>query len=260
MGKQPAIGRTTTVRPDRGPGVAAPGTGHRDQIVLHPGTALSFAARTFAVLLVLNLLCILTYFGTEDDLVRRLCRLFLFDAEGNFATLFNFSLLVASCFLLTIAALAARSAHDPWQWHWFGLAGLFLFLSYDEAAQFHEKLMAIGRYMVRAEGIFFFSWVVPGALFVLVVAAAYLRFVLALPIDIARLVVLGGALYVSGAIGLELLGGAYASQHGLTNVTFHLIATVEETLEMVGLMVFAYGVARHMAGPDGTIAFRRASA
>ena len=49
-------------------------------------------------------------------------------------------------------------------------------------------------------------------------------------------------MFLSGAIGLELVGGAYVAAHGAINMSYVLIATVEETLEMVGAAVLLYGL------------------
>ena len=78
-------------------------------------------------------------------------------------------------------------------------------------------------------------------MFFLAVGLAYARFVFALPRTIMVLTILGGALYVSGALGTELIGGDYASRFGMETRAYLLIASVEETLEMLGLIVFGYG-------------------
>ena len=82
-----------------------------------------------------------------------------------------------------------------------------------------------------------------------------LRFVLALDPGLRRQVMLAGALYVGGALGVELWGASYASVHGLDNVGFMLIATVEETLEMLGQIVLAHALMQSLARPDGRIGF-----
>ena len=101
---------------------------------------------------------------------------------------------------------------------------------------------------------------VPGATFALVVAIAFLRFVLALDPGLRRQVMLAGALYVGGALGVELWGASYASVHGLDNVGFMLIATVEETLEMLGQIVLAHALMQSLARPDGANRIRDRSA
>ena len=41
---------------------------------------------------------------------------------------------------------------------------------------------------------------------------------------------------------MERFGGYYANTHGFTNFTFNVISTIEETLEMVGIILFIYAL------------------
>lgn len=211
-----------------------------------PDAYLRLMSAILAVVLVLNLVAIYGFHTSDADRVRRLARLFLLDAESNFATLFNFSLIAVNAALLGLISLAAFDERDHWRWHWTILGLLFLLLAYDEAASLHERLMPIGRALVPGEGLLFFTWVIFGAGFVLVVVLAYLRFVLALPRRTSTLVVLAGALYVGGALGIELWGGHFASANGMDNIGFQLIATVEETLEIAGQILFGYALLGHI--------------
>ena len=47
-----------------------------------------------------------------------------------------------------------------------------------------------------------------------------------------------GAIYLSGAIGMEMLSGAYCSLHGQNNMTYSLYVLLEEFLEMAGIVTF----------------------
>ena len=212
-----------------------------------PDTYLRLMSAILAVVLLLNLVAIYGFHTSGPGLVRRVARLFLLDAEQNFATLFNFSLIAVNAALLGLIGLAAFDERDRWRWHWTILGLLFLLLAYDEAASLHERLMPIGRALVPGEGLLFFTWVIFGAAFVLVVVLAYLRFVLALPRRTGTLVVLAGALYVGGALGVELWSGHFASANGMDNIGFQLISTVEETLEIAGQILFGYALLGYIA-------------
>jgi hypothetical protein len=215
-----------------------------------PDSYLLLVSAILAVVVAVNLVAIYGWHTSESGRVRQVARLFLLDAESNFATLFNFSLIALNAALLGLVGLAAFQERDRWRWHWTVLALVFLLLAYDEAASFHERLMPLGRALVGGEGLLFFSWVVFGAGFVLLVGLAYLRFVLALPRRTGTLFVLAGALYVGGALGIELWGGHFASANGMDNIGFHLIATVEETLEIAGQIVFGYALLGHIVERD----------
>jgi hypothetical protein len=64
---------------------------------------------------------------------------------------------------------------------------------------------------------------------------------------------LSAALYIGGAVGLEMPGGAYAEAHGIATFGYQFFAAVEETLEMLGLTVFAYALMRILARRHGTV-------
>jgi hypothetical protein len=88
------------------------------------------------------------------------------------------------------------------------------------------------------------------------VGLAYLRFVLALPRRYALAVATAGALFVSGALGIELRESVYAELYGHETLAFDLMATVEESLEMMGLMLFGATLLGWLARPDGRIGVR----
>ncbi len=212
-------------------------------VPLHwPGRVAIAALAMLLLLVALNFLAIDVMHSIHGHFAKQVARMFILDEEANFPTLFNFVLLVGNAMLLTRIGLGALATGDRWWRHWMGLGVIFVYMSYDEAAQMHEQLMPIFDRLVQADGVLYFSWVIPGALFFLAVGLAYARFVFALPRTIMVLTILGGALYVSGALGTELIGGDYASRFGMETRAYLLIASVEETLEMLGLIVFGYGL------------------
>lgn len=96
-------------------------------------------------------------------------------------------------------------------------------------------------------GFFFFFWVVPGAVFVLIVLLAYLRFLANLPKKTRRLFLVAGTLFVVGALGIEMLYGQlvsfYGSEDSLSGnvkAVAAILTAIEELLEMSGIVVFVY--------------------
>jgi hypothetical protein len=53
--------------------------------------------------------------------------------------------------------------------------------------------------------------------------------------------------YIGGAIGVELIGSHHAELYGYENWTYSMIATLEESLEMAGLIVFIWALLKHCA-------------
>ncbi|MCP4073542.1 MAG: hypothetical protein GY742_17660 [Hyphomicrobiales bacterium] len=51
--------------------------------------------------------------------------------------------------------------------------------------------------------------------------------------------VASGVVYVTGALGMEMVGGYFASSVGWESTSYIVIATIEESLEIIGLAMFA---------------------
>ena len=220
---------------------------------LRPAAVAGTALAILAVLVVLDLVAIfLTDGGTGPG--QRVGQLLLPGPRNRTSqTLSNYSLLIGIAALLALLAARAFNEGSRWRRHWAGLVVIFLVLAYDEASSLHERLVPIIRQVVEAKGFLYFGWIIPGAIFALVIGLVYLRFVLALPRATAVLTILGGALYVTGTLGVEAISGAYASAHHTDTAGYLLITTVEESLDMLGLITFGYGLLRLLAGADGRL-------
>ena len=129
-------------------------------------------------------------------------------------------------------------------------------LSLDEIASIHERTSVPIRNALDLSGAFYFAWVVPAAILLLVFAILYLRFVLALPRRSRWLFVVAGAIFVSGALGVEMIGSAYASAHGRNDLVYALIASGEEVLEMIGLATFIYALTDYIRSKFNNLILR----
>ena len=70
------------------------------------------------------------------------------------------------------------------------------------------------------------------------IAIVFLPFVWRLPRRTACGIVIAGMVYVGAALGLETVGGWWIGEHGRNNWTYAAEVVVEETLEMVGALMF----------------------
>jgi len=168
------------------------------------------------------------------------------DGEGNLPAWLSSVVLLVSALLLWGVAVATRSIGDPWHRHWSLLAFAFGYLSLDEGAQVHERLlMPVGALLTESRGIFTFGWVLVAAPVLAGFGVMYLRFVWALPVALRRLVVLAAVLYVGGALGMELVGGwVLDGGSSEASVPYVLVTSAEELLEMAGLTVFLHALVR----------------
>jgi hypothetical protein len=58
---------------------------------------------------------------------------------------------------------------------------------------------------------------------------------------------------VTGALGIELLGAREANLHGYYTVTYSLLYSLEEMLEMLGIVLFIYALLSHLAWEAGRL-------
>jgi len=185
-------------------------------------------------------------------------RLFCLDQESNIPTWFASSTLLLCSLLLGAIATRAGQAGESFRHHWAVLSVIFLYLSIDEAATLHEALIFLTRSALRAGGFLYHTWVIPGAVLILLFLLVYWKFILSLPSSTRGLFLLAGAIYVGGGLGAEFFAGWYFDFYG-TDLTYAIIRTLEEVLEMVGIVIFVYALVSYMSSGTGELRIRLGS-
>lgn len=173
--------------------------------------------------------------------------------EENLPTWYSSMLLFSCALALTFISLAKRRSGAPYRTHWWLLAGVFSLMSLDEIAQKHEEISNFFDY----DGVLYFGWVIPAAIFVTLFGLAYVRFLLHLPRRTAVLMATSGAIYVFGALVMELPLGYWTDQQGQHNLIYGMIDLVEESLEIVGLSLFLYTLLGYLAEHPVSLEARR---
>lgn len=171
---------------------------------------------------------------------------FNLDREHWVPTTFSAALLLYGAVLLAIVARRKRAAGGDYVVHWALLALAFAYLSIDEKFRVHEWAFNFMRPYIDVDVPVF--WVVPAGVLTLIGVLAYTRFLFHLPPLFRALFVLAGALYVGGAIGWEIVGRAYALEHGVDNFVYEQLANAEETFEMLGALTFIYALQSYLVG------------
>ena len=220
--------------------------------------ALALALATVIALLVAaSLLGQISRHEFGHDYVYGLVHLFNVDGERNIPTFFTVLLAATGAMLLVVIGLASREREKNDSRYWFALAAGFVFLGYDEAFQVHEQMVAPMRQLMGNArlGVFYFGWVVPGILGVCALALFFLKFLLRLPATTRRWLLFAGALYLGGCIGMELLDGKYIEAYG-ENMTYSVLVTIEEALEMSGLATLIHTLLGHIAAAGAKVEFR----
>jgi hypothetical protein len=182
--------------------------------------------------------------------------LFELDREANIPTFYQSVTILLCAGLLAGITIAKKKAGTREYLYWAGLALIFLFLSVDETAGIHERLINPLRNALHTSGILFFAWVIPYGILLIVMMAFYFRFLFSLPVRSRYWIIFAGILYIAGALGGELLGGFWAGLHGQENLTYTLITTGEESLEMVGILAFIYALMSYITSQLKDLSFR----
>jgi hypothetical protein len=195
---------------------------------------------------------------TRHAQVYALARLFYVDAERNIPSDFSTLLLLFAALLLAVITVLKRQQTDSPVSYWAILSFGFLCMAADEAWSFHERLIKPVRRLLGDDnlGVFYFAWVIPGIALVLVLALFFLRFLLRLPAKTRRTFLMAATLYIGGAIGVELIGGRFAELHGTRNLTYSMMVSVEESLEMAGAITFIWALLVYIADNYKEVRFR----
>jgi hypothetical protein len=183
-----------------------------------------------------------------------MCRyvpLFHLDLESNVPTWFSSSLLLVCSALLGWIAYGKTNSGDRFRTHWWILCAGFAYLSMDETAVIHEKFIRIVQLSGTPSGVFYFAWVIPALIMLPILALAYLRFLRHLPTKIRWGFLASAALYLGGAIGMEMIGGLYLSGgQSQATVVYALIVHIEEALELSGIVFFLATLLEYLALVD----------
>jgi len=213
------------------------------QIPLAPGAVTQFLLRVVACLVVLSSLSqINLHIFPDSPFAHYFSKVFNVDYERNLPTFYSFLALLFSSLLVGVIAYAKNLDSCRYKYHWKILSFIFFYISIDEAGQLHEKLIDPMRSLLNASGFLYFTWIVPFGFLVAIFLLSYSKFVFHLPVATRKLFVAACALYIGGALGVEMLAGYLASTTGQENVSYVIIVTVEELLEMLGIVVFIHGL------------------
>ena len=191
------------------------------------------------------------YFFLDDDELFGFIDFFDFDIEGNIPTLYSaVSVLFCSALLSMITSATWSKPHGK-RLYWLGLAVIFFFLAIDEGTAIHENLSDFLESYMEAEGALYFLWVVPYGIATAVLALAYLKFIWELPYDTRTRFVMAGVIFLAGALGVEMLSAREADLHSYETIKYCVLYTIEEFLEMLGIVLFIYALLLHLARETG---------
>ncbi|MCC7446681.1 MAG: hypothetical protein IT324_04655 [Anaerolineae bacterium] len=219
---------------------------------VQPGITLS-PKRVFQLLMVISIcLFVISYIGvviihpytdaryiTND--VGQIVKQFDLTVEGNMSSWYSGMILFASAVLLTLIASEKYARRDPYRWYWIILALVFFFLSLDEITFIHEGIgHGLSGSQATSFGILKPAWTVAGLIFTVVVGGVFIPFILHLPAQTRRRLIIAGALYLTGALVLEIVEGNLYDYFDAQSVIIITVNHLEDVLEMFGVALFIY--------------------
>ncbi len=223
---------------------------------IRPKKVLTFLLSIASFLVLMN--CLVWFLNrANNQSMAGINRLFNLNTEANIPTTFSVLLLFTVFLVLLIKAWKIRTEKKPFFFQWALLAAGFLYICIDEGAAIHEMLVPIlGQFVgIGPLGIFTFNWVLPAIIILPILGFIFRKFLLQLPRPILVLFIISGALYIAGSVGMEMIGGIIAQLYKTKSVHYFLEYTVEESLEMVGVILFLYALLVHLS-KDGVIALQ----
>ena len=174
-------------------------------------------------------------------------RLLFVDFEGNLPTWFSvLLLLMCSVPALTLAALSQHAGDRRWKM-WALVAVTFVILSADEGASLHELMVTPLRNLVGGSSWLRYPLIVPGSAAVIAAALIFGRFIQSWPSRVRRLFLAGGALFLTGALVVETVGGWFDPVVHGPSITYLLLATLEEGCEMIGATIMLHALLEQLA-------------
>jgi hypothetical protein len=166
--------------------------------------------------------------------------------EGNLTTWFSAMLLLISSILLGLITSANHKQRKTYVKHWAVLAVIFFLMSLDEAARIHELTIEPLRSLFDASGIFYYAWVLLALPFLIILAFTYWKFVRDLPKRSRLLFILSGLVYVTAAMGMDMIVGYFISSDSAPRLLEPLLITVEELGENVAIVMFIFALLSHL--------------
>lgn len=225
----------------------------------HPATMFEFEIdRAKVAKLLIGITAVLAFLSTTGHAIQllldlpptaQISRIFNLGGETNVASWYSSALLFISAGLL--AYLAHRdSASSRKRWFW--LALVFVFLSMDETAVLHDVTLEQPlREWLQPSGFLAFPWVIVGWAFVVLMTAAFGRFVLNLPTKVRALLITSAFVYISGALVLEMISAWLYDVHIDQLIIRGLVSTAQELAEIGGIIIFIYGLLLHISNLRG---------
>lgn len=165
--------------------------------------------------------------------------------EGNIPSWYSGSLLLISAVLLAAIAADTRTRQASYRERWTVLAVLFMLFSLDEIAYLHEAANTLLSQLWSS--YLQIGWIIPGVISVFVAGLWFAPFLLNLPSKTKWLFIIAAFVYLSGALGLEVIDNFLMSEMDVQAAPMLISNHFQDLLEMVGSSIFIYALLSYIA-------------
>lgn len=216
---------------------------------LHPAKIVRVLSLTALLLMLLSVAGQIYTYQLNDGTMSPLVMKFYIDGEANIPTFYSSYILLFVSLLLGVIYFRQCTLNDRYRLPWFLLAAGFLFLSVNESTLLYHDLLSplfkhLKMYMTGVVGISIISV----ALILILYQSVW--FFIYLPGRYRTPFALAGALYLSGAVGMDKIGTMYHEVHTKFNLSYSMLATLEAIVEMSGILVFIYALLTYLSEMD----------
>jgi hypothetical protein len=213
-------------------------------ITLDPKKTIYFLSSIAIFLFLANLIALLMKYVLGHEYVFGLVPFFDFDEEKNAPTLFSTCLFLINAILFLGLWKVERITSKP-QKFWILLSVTFCFLATDEFCMLHERIIFPLGSLLNTSGFFLFAWIIPYGIAVVLLGILGIPVLWRIERRIRFWFGLSAVIFITGAIGFEMIGGKYLDEMdmiGKKDIVYALMTTSEELLEMIGLIILIFAL------------------
>ena len=177
--------------------------------------------------------------------------------EGSIPTWYATITLASCAVLLGLIAVDAARHRKPFPFHWAALGVIFALLSVEEILGVHSEATGRLRELVSiTDGP---GYAIALALIALVglaiVALLFGRFYLHLPARWRTWFTIAAVIYAIGVFASDAVGDYLITSAGEPTLAYDIVLTIEEALEMTGVLIFIVMLLEYIRTFVGTVTF-----
>lgn len=181
---------------------------------------------------------------------------FNLNEEQNIPTWYSSVILLFCGVIIYCISLEKKNPKNKYYRHWFWLSIIFFYLSLDESISIHENIKL--RFLFEKEHILYDdSWVIVVSILVAIFVFTYRRFLQHLPKLTRKTFIISGCIYIFGSAGMEIVGSFTQEFYGKASMIHAMATTIEEFLEMIGIVIFINSLLSYIGSEINTISFKQ---